>query len=439
MNAESSFKRFPALQAQMGDWHYYITALTFEDVARRVQPATSLITPSDMNYWIQRRVIPRRARQIANYLIDQEQHFFPGIVVGVYLGEPTWYAIDVEYNAIFGSPDLDPNARDSLGILELDGTEKLYAIDGQHRVAGIDEALKRLTRQKEVEKYEQLANESLLIAFVSADIDKEGELERVRRLFTILNKQAKKVSEPEIVALDEDDAAAIVTRWIAIEYDGLKMIDSAEKQSDQNLLQLGRQHEIRVTNKRSVTTIVTLYRMIKKIFQSDLQIVTKKYKHNRPDDDVLKELYKEAVSIWELIKQHEMALHDVLGSDPKEERAGKYRTESGGHILFRPIGLQAFSGALGVLRTRGIGNERAIGSLCRLPTEISKPPWENVVWDPRSGGMITANKTVAEALFLHMVGQQPRTLSYPLGDRYKDLLGDPTGNPLAQVPVYGLE
>ena len=36
----------------MGDWHYYITSLTFEDVAERVQLATSLVTPSDMNYWI---------------------------------------------------------------------------------------------------------------------------------------------------------------------------------------------------------------------------------------------------------------------------------------------------------------------------------------------------------------------------------------------------
>ncbi len=439
MRLEAPFKRVPALQAQMGDWHYYITALTFEDVAERVQPATGLVTSADMNYWIQRRVIPRRARQIANYLIDQEQHFFPGIVVGVYLGEPTWYAIDLQDNPIFGTPGLDHKSSESLGILELDGTEKLYAIDGQHRVAGINEALRRLRNQEEVEKYDQLANERLLIAFVSADIDKREELERVRRLFTTLNKQAKKVSEPEIVALDEDDVAAIVTRWIAIEYDGLNTRGSVEGEGEHSLLQLGRQHEIRPSNRRSITTIVTLYRMIKRVFQSDIQRIRKKHKDNRPDDDVLESLFEEAMSIWELMRQCDEALNEVLGSNPVQELAYNYRTESGGHILFRPVGLQAFAGALGVLRTRGVENERAVGSLCRLPTEISMPPWENVVWNPRSLGMITAHRTVAEAMFLHMVGQEPRTRGYPLSRRYKELLGDPTGDPLQGVPVYGLE
>ena len=375
MASTPSSKRFPALQAQMGDWYYYITTLTFEEVARRVQPATDLVIPSDMNHWIQRRVIPRRAREIANYLIDQEQHFFPGIVIGVYLGEPTWYEIDVQDSAIIGSHGLDPKSRDRLGLLELDGTERLYAIDGQHRVAGINEALNRLDKREELEKYKQLANERLSIAFVSANIDKEGELERVRRLFTTLNKQAKKVSEPEIVALDEDDVAAIVTRHIAIQYDGLRTLKETERDSDHSLLQLGRRHEIRLSNRRSITTIVTLYRMMKSVFQLELQAITKKYKHNRPDDDVIERLYEEALSIWELMRRYDAAVNDVLRSDPEEERAAKYRTENGGHLLFRPIGLQAFSGALGMLRRRGIDNDLAVRSLCRLPSEISKLPW----------------------------------------------------------------
>ena len=438
MTSESSLRRFPALRGTIGDWYYYITTLSLEEVAARVRPATELVVPSDMNSWIQRRVVPRRARQIADYLIDQDQHFFPSIVVGVYLGDPTWYEINVEENPAFSHPTLENGPKNTLGILELDGTEKLYAIDGQHRVAGIRNALQRLQRKNDLAGYKQLASETLSLAFVSAYIDDKLELERIRRLFTTLNKQAKKVSEPEIVALDEDDPAAIVTRWIATDYHGLKAVTPGEKQSDYNLIQLGTKHEIRASNRRSVTTIVTLYRMIRKVFQPELQKMAIKNRFNRPEENKLKELYREAVSIWELLRRHDKALNDVLGTDPSEERAGKYRTEAGGHILFRPVGLQAFSGALGVLRGRGIDNERAVRSLCQLPTEISKSPWEYVVWNPSKCGMISKNNTVAEALFLHMVGEEPRTSGYRLGHNYKQLLVNPSEDPLQEVPIYAL-
>ena len=42
MTSELSLKRFPALQARMGDWDYYITTLTLEEVAKRVLPAIKI-------------------------------------------------------------------------------------------------------------------------------------------------------------------------------------------------------------------------------------------------------------------------------------------------------------------------------------------------------------------------------------------------------------
>ena len=119
----------------MGDWDYYITTLTLEEVAKRVLPATKIVTSPGMNNWIQRRVMPGPGKNQSQVtFIEREQHFFPSIVIGVYLGDPTWYPISVENNEILGTPGLDPRSSETLGILELDGTEELYAIDGQHRV-----------------------------------------------------------------------------------------------------------------------------------------------------------------------------------------------------------------------------------------------------------------------------------------------------------------
>ena len=39
-------------------------------------------------------------------------------------------------------------------------------------------------------------------------------------------------------------------------------------------------------------------------------------------------------------------------------------------MLFRPIGQQAFSAALGVLRSRGVSTEDAVANLCLAPTGI---------------------------------------------------------------------
>ena len=432
-------KRFPALRSRIGDWYYYVTTLPFHEVAQRVQPATELVTTRDMSAWIQRSIVQKRAKNIADYLINRAQHFFPGIVVGVLLGEPTWYEIDVEDNVVLADPAIDSNAQYSLGLLELDGTEKLYAIDGQHRVAGIREALERLRAQENIEQYDRLANEDLAILFVSADTDREGQLERVRRLFTTLNKEAKKVSDAEIVALDEDDAAAIVTRWIATQYDGLRASSSDGDEEMPNLVQLGTLDEIPRTNLRSITTIVSLYRMTKGIFQKDISELNKHYQGNRPGDEELEAMYTEAVMIWDLMREHDAALGIVLGSDPAEQRAANYRNDQGGHILFRPMGLQAFGRALGLLRTRETDTALAVKTLCKLPMSISASPWVHVVWNPSTRRMMNDNKSVAEALFLHMVGHRPRSSRMDLPKGYRELLGIPDGNPLQDVQVNVLQ
>lgn len=433
-------KRFPALRSRIGDWYYYVTTLPFHEVAQRMQPATELVTTLEMSSWIQRSIVKERAKKISDYLLNQPQHFFPGIVVGVYLGEPTWYEIDVEGNIALTDPAIDPSAQYNLGLIELDGTEKLYAIDGQHRVAGIQEALERLKTQENTEQLERLANEDLTIMFVSAAVDRDDQRERVRRLFTTLNKEAKKVSDAEIVALDEDDAAAIVTRRVATEYDGLRAYTSNSGDDLPNLIQLGTRDEIPRTNQRSFTTIVSLYRMTKGIFQREIRALNQKHQGNRPDDEELNAIHAEAVMVWDLMREHVEALADVLGSDPAEQRAAAHRNNEGGHILFRPMGLQSFGRALGVLRTRHIDTGAAVKSLCNLPMSMSESPWVKVVWNPNTHRMMNDNQSVAVALFLHMVGHKPHSPRVNLSKSYRELLGLPEGkNPLQDVQVRVLQ
>lgn len=67
----------------------------------------------------------------------------------------------------------------SVGFLTLTGQEKLFALDGQHRLAGIKKAVKD---GLDNDPYDELS-----ILFVGHKDTQRG-LERTRRLFTTLNK-----------------------------------------------------------------------------------------------------------------------------------------------------------------------------------------------------------------------------------------------------------
>ena len=431
-------KAFPTIRAQMGDWFYYITTLPFYEVARRVLPATEIFHPETLNDWIQRRVIPRRRREIATYLLNEEERFFNGIVLGLYLGEPKWYGIEVADNNLFGTPGLDPRFRQALGILELSGEEKLYAIDGQHRVAGIKEALDGLQVAGLEEEYNSLAHEDLAVVIVAAD-KYDGEFRKVRRMFSTLNKTARAVSTAELIALDEDDAGAIVTRRIVTEFEGLnKFTPVRGRRPDMGLIHLGKSTQLAKSNRHSISTIVTLLDTVRSSMQSEVKQLKKNHQGSRATDAELDSLYSKAISMWLSLQGHSVEMAEVMGSEPADERAGAYRREDGGHVLFRPIGQQSFSGAVGVLRSRDVPTEEAVASLCQVPMELSEPPWVNVMWNPAPGKMINSYRTLGEALFLHMVGEPPRSKAYDLEEKYQAVYGPEEVAPFRDLPVFSL-
>jgi DNA sulfur modification protein DndB len=198
---------FPAIRCCMGDWIYYITYMKFSDVAHWIKKTEEIHKSKKLRDMIQRE-LTKRVNPIVDYLVEQEERFFNAIVVGIYGGDPQWYSIEVHDSPVLGPPNLDEDSQHSIGLLVLEGNEKLFAIDGQHRVEAIKGALY---------KKPDLGNEDQSVIFVAHRTD-EGGQRRTRRLFSTLNRYAKPVSKGEIVALDEDDAFAIVTRRLVEDF-----------------------------------------------------------------------------------------------------------------------------------------------------------------------------------------------------------------------------
>ena len=63
-----------------------------------------------------------------------------------------------------------------------------------------------------------MKDESISAIFVAHDASSEETKQRTRRLFTTVNKKAKRVSKSAIIALDEDNGFAVITRSLIDEH-----------------------------------------------------------------------------------------------------------------------------------------------------------------------------------------------------------------------------
>ena len=374
----------PSLRANMGDWTYYIASMTLKELARRVTTASAIHESNTLDELIQRSLSPR-AGDIADYLLSQPQRLFGTIVVGVYEGQPEWLEVEIREDARPWD-DSDRRVEGTIGLLRLSGSEKLFALDGQHRVMGIEQALKRDP---------SLGSEEVAVIFVGHS-DGQAGLERTRRLFSTLNRYAKPVLKSEIIALDEDDAAAIVTR---------RFVNSHPLFADR--VALRRTKAVPAHDENSFTSIVTLYDCLGMVLQLHPDWRGPHKRKIRPGDDVLDNLTRHCERYWDLVVSQHKVLQAYMQVPKDASPARPFRGRHGGHLLFRPVGLQVHTRTVTSLCIReGENLEAAVRRVARVPAELSEAPWLGLFWDGENRRMITSPEAqkVARWLVYHLSG-----------------------------------
>lgn len=392
----------PALRGRIGDWRYYVTCLSFTQIAARIRPADEIHKSESLNELIQRE-LTNRSKKIANYLLSQDQRFFNSIVVGVYGGSPEWLDISLMSTARLQIEQLDDETIEyidsTLGLLRLTGQENLFAMDGQHRVEAIRQALDDMKKRGNEDKLKDFGTDEVSVIFVGHERTDDG-IKRTRRLFSTLNKYAKAVSQGEIVALDEDDAFAIVTRLLIDNHPLFKGRRSSPEKPE-------KQTRITRSDKHSFTSILTVYDVAMVLSLKKLPHWTKQFLTiERPKESVIDEIYTQSYAFWDTLMANFPPIKELADSDPNDEVAGKYRTESGGHMLFRPIGQMAFARAVRKLSDRHIGVEEATRQFVSLHYDLASDPWINVLWNPVGKIMLTnvANRDLAADLLIYLGG-----------------------------------
>ena len=182
----------PALRGVMGDWVYYVCLMDFDQLSDRVNFAKEIHQHEGLSTMIQRRLEGKRAFEIMTYLRSQRERFFNSLVVATYGREPNWHALsdvsgDDEVQRI---DELTHDTLEKNGFLSFSGEEKIFVLDGQHRLAGI----KKLNVGRECDA----ENDTVSVVFMGHKATDE-DLRRTRRLFTTLNKTAVQVSKADII------------------------------------------------------------------------------------------------------------------------------------------------------------------------------------------------------------------------------------------------
>ncbi|MBF7081857.1 DGQHR domain-containing protein [Desulfallas sp. Bu1-1] len=379
--------KIPAIRAQIGTWIYYVATLTFKEVATYVKRVDSELHRSELLQDMLQRSITSNYKSIASYIENQEERFFNALILAVYDGEPVWHEVRLEYD--------DGDEFYNLGILELNGEEKIFPVDGQHRVEGIKKVL------EESRKYD---DEKIPVVFIGHKTDAEG-MQRSRRLFSTLNRYAKPVSMRDIIALDEDDVVAIVSRDL-IESHPLfangRVLDSKTK-------------AIPDSNTSAFTTIIAFYECNKELlwlFIKDIDVLNiegnkvrgrakiKEYIRIRPTDEDINKFKTICQSFWGDLINCFTALYDYSLMDIPDSR--EYRNRNGGLLLFRPVALIPFVRAtVRVVQSKGTSFREAFSQFPSQLLHLNNTIWRNILWNADKRTMIMNNKTLTERILIY--------------------------------------
>ena len=396
---------FPSLKGKFGSWHYYSAVMRLKDVATRVSYASELHKNKGLSDMLQRVLDEERAETIATYLINQDDRFFNSIVVAVYGGEPKWFAAGriTARNPELEVDKIEESTQERLGFLKLRGDEKLFPLDGQHRLAGIREAVK---------EDPSIGRDVQSVIFVGHKKTPAGQ-QRTRRLFTTLNKTAEPVSKNEIIALDEDDVMAIVARRLVETNPWFKGKRIAFNPAP----------NLAPKDVTSLTTIINLYDVLSVLFSKIYQNQRiDELKYYRPPDPDLDSYYQQARDYFRLLRDHFPALDRYFAARNFSKVVKLFRGDFGGHILFRPIGLTVITEVIAELRkSRTLA--KAVAAVSHLPVTLSGPPYLDVLWDRKRGMLGNQGRALARDLLLYMLGEISPYRAKHVGERYARVLG----------------
>ncbi len=383
-------KLFPAIQGSVGSWRYYSTKMSAVDLASQVRFASEVYESKALDHWIQRTLNESRAKNdIAEYLARHDDRFFNSIVVAAIEGNPTFFSVSIADDPAFRLI-ADKKMEDSFGILRFDGSQKYYALDGQHRLKAIKSLIDNESSVIAPQGFED-EEFSVIIVVQRADEDREEFMTKYRRLFSHLNRHAKPMDKATTIIMEEDDAFAILTRRLIQEHPFFSWFEG-----ESTRVRCEKSENMSV-NEPYFTNIISLYKMTIELLSAPARINDdgwgkggKVFQRLRPTDEELDRLYEELKACWDVILEILPALKEeprVMRNNIDKDSVNEEETITN-HLFFRPLGQNLLAELV-----RGLMNNspdplnfsednirNSITSISKIDWRLSSPPWRHLLF-----------------------------------------------------------
>lgn len=396
---------YPALRSQMGEWNYYVVKMNARELADNVQLASTVCAENIFDKSIQRTLDEEMQRtlqetrvykEIVEYLKRQPYRFISSIVVAALEGNPMFYPIEITEDPQFVIFREDQRINDAFGLLKFDGTQKYYALDGQYQLSAIKTLLDRTNPLSDGSPEDFENDEFSVIVVVPSQSDSNVEfMQKYRRLFTNLNRYAKKTDNATNIMMDEDDTFAILTRKLITNNAFFKSPELRQKQSTR----IKTKSKNLSVNDPHFTSLETLYEMNITLLRSQQRETMgwgpntaegedeKLFKRFRPHEEYIEELYIELEIYWnallaEIPDLHnvptQMRVHDLVDDGDNGEETD--------HLLFWPIGQQMLAEIVRTSLDKRLPDSEnptpdavseALSGLSQLEWRLHQVPWKH--------------------------------------------------------------
>lgn len=401
----------PAFQAHVGDWQYFMCIMKYAEIARSVQFAYELGGNRDLATMIQRG-ITNRTKDITEYLLHSEHRFLGSMIIATYGGNPEYTPLSmVDSEGILKGVDRE------FGVLTLDGSQQFFALDGQHRLRAIKDALIQNP---------ELGAEDICVLLVPHFDTEKGRI-RTRRLFTNINRNAKSTTASENIALDEDYGISIITREFLYRHpflrkDGVVRVFVGKPSGDGELKLAG--NSIPKTDPKAWTTLSVLHDMLEKLASDGDQNILRK--DVRPSNDDIEKGY-------DFLSQRIDDLFNSCGSlgnklkqtDNARKLRAPVNNEGKGHPFMRPVVQKSICRVLAnLLDQERITWPDAMARLLDFDWTISKDPWL-AIFNAENNKIVSSkdNSDLLDQLLSVHLAPSTKSEIKRARKNYKDILG----------------
>ena len=215
----------PAISGKIGDTVYYQCVMNAKDLIARTESVEEYFSEEDYKEMgergkLQRKLDKRYLNEIAPYLLRNRDRFFNSFVVNL---DPQLcefkslsnFTVNIDNKFYPVADSIQFDYRDqakNIGFLHIKDTGSMYILDGQHRMAALRAAINpteddRKVLNKKLEQSDELhllksdnglKQDQYSVLFVLLDNKKSQ-----RTLFTDINTYARKISQSEMIGMDE--------------------------------------------------------------------------------------------------------------------------------------------------------------------------------------------------------------------------------------------